>query len=87
MKLSEALNKIEKLYNWKLSKEQKKIFVDMMRRTNNPQQIIDNWAIYHHDNPQRSPKWFEVWFDKNVNVEATEKQTEFPSMVWNKSNA
>ncbi len=82
MKLSEALNKIEKLYNWKLSKEQKKIFVDMMRLTKNPQQIIDNWAIYHHDNPRRSPKWFKVWFYKNVNVEETEKQTEFPSMKW-----
>ena len=82
MKLSEALTLIEKLYTWELSQGQKKIFVDMMRATKNPQQVIDNWAIYRKEHPRKSPLNFKEWFSKNVNVEETQKQMGFPKMVW-----
>lgn len=82
MKASEALTLIEKLYSWKLSKSQQKIFVDLMRQTKNPQQVIDNWAIYRKEHPSKSPASFKEWFSKNVNVEETVKQMGFPKMIW-----
>ena len=82
MKLSEALTLIEKLYGWELSKEQQKIFVDLMRQTKNPQQVIDNWAIYRKEHPNKSPLIFKQWFSENVNVEIAEKQQGFPTMKW-----
>ena len=85
MKLSEALTLIQKLYGWDLSPNQQKVFVDLMRTTHNPQQIIDNWAIYHHDNPNKSPLHFKVWFIDNINLEETEKQTQYHAMNWEKS--
>ena len=84
MKLSEALTLIQKLYGWDLSKDQQKIFVDMMRQTENPQQVIDNWAIYRKDFPNKSPASFKEWFTKNIDVTHTEKHRGFPKMKWDK---
>ena len=75
MKASEALTTIERLYGWDLSPHQQKVFVDLMRSTGNPQQIIDNWAIYRKEQPLKGPNSFKEWFVKNVNIEHTEKQT------------
>ena len=84
MKLSEALTTIQRLYDWDLSKSQKQVFLGLMRATQNPQQVIDNWAIYRKDFPFKSPRSFGEWFKANINIEHTEKQTEFPTMKWNK---
>ncbi len=83
MKASEALTRIEFMYGWKLSRTQTQIFVELMRQTKNPQQVIDNWAIYCKE-IKRSPTHFKEWFGKNVNIEETCFQKTFPKMKWDK---